>query len=103
MKQFDVYDNPDPTGRRHVPYVVIIRHDRFAAMSHALVAPLIDLQVARPQTELFPTFTIEGRDLVLDVTDMAAIATRHLQIRAATLSGQHERIVKALDLLVSGY
>jgi hypothetical protein len=103
MKQFEVFENPDRTNLDWVPYVVVVQHDRFSALPRVLVAPLLDGRLGNPDTELFPKLVVEGRACILDVSDMASIAWKHLATRSGTLVDQHDRIVRAVDMLVCGF
>lgn len=103
MKQFDVFDNPDREGRRAVPFVLVMPHERFLLLPQILVAPLLDGVIGTPDGDLFVTVPFGDRTLILDVMDMSSIARRHLRRPVGSLAAERDRIVKALDLLVSGY
>ena len=103
MRQFDVYENPDESMRRLVPYVIVLRHDRFAALPSVLVAPILVEEAAKRIEGLHPEVVIDGRRCFVDVTDPAAIAARHLVRRIGPPASEHDRLLRALDMLFCGY
>lgn len=82
---------------------MVIQHDRFEALPHVLVAPLIDRAVGEPKTELFRLVTVDGRSLILDVSDMAAIGRRYLVTAIGSIAADDEKVVRAIDILVTGH
>ncbi|MEJ1158750.1 CcdB family protein [Prosthecomicrobium sp. N25] len=103
MRQFEVFPNPDKNTEEVIPYVVVLRHDRFADIPLVLIAPLIDFRERRPYPELCPVVTIAGRVCFVAITDMASISPRHLGRPVAFIQAEHERILRALDLLICGF
>ena len=103
MAQFDVHANP---GRQvaAIPYIVVVQNDRFDRARGRLVVPLI-LRTAVPIEEhcMAPLFRVEGRDVWLDVFNMATVPAGRLGAAVASLGADADRarIVRAIDELVS--
>lgn len=57
----------------------------------------------KPIGELNPTFDIHGKRHVLLTQAIATVPTRELKRAVASLAAHHERIVRALDVLLDGF
>ncbi len=102
MRQFDVLRNPG-RQREAVPYVVVLQSSRFDRAATRFVAPLILARQADVREHyLAPRFLIEGREVVMDVFNLATVPTERLGTPIATLADEDSRakLVRALDELV---
>lgn len=99
--QFDVFRNP---GQRKadIPFVVVMQSDAVFQTEAVLVAPLVSTTLAAA-SRVSPLCRVEGRNLTLTVSDMAAVPRTRLGERVATLAPNRDEIVSALDLLFLGF
>lgn len=98
MARFDVYD-----GRGTAPYLLDCQADLLSDLNTRLVVPLLlEGDAPRPATRLNPIFEIQGRQVVMVTQFAAAIATADMGERVASLAGQQDRILNAIDMLISG-
>ena len=101
MAQFDVHRNRGPQ-RATIPYLLVVQSRRFDSFGRRVVIPLVDA-AANPVIErtLNPTFSIEGRSVVLHTLQMASIPANTLGELVASLEPEGDRIIAAIDLLIS--
>ena len=101
MAQFDVYQNPNPSTRQRVPYVVDLQNDLLDGLATRVVAPLV-AGASAPITGLQPVLRFEGREWLLSTAEMAGIPTRALGAKVGSVAGERETIIAAIDLLFTG-
>jgi toxin CcdB len=101
MAQFDVHRNP---GKQQavIPFVVVIQSRRFDLSRRRVVVPLV-LQSLIPAADhrLNPTFDIEGKQVALNPLQIVSIAVDRMGQRIGSLRADGDRIIAAIDLLVS--
>jgi toxin CcdB len=102
MAQFDVHRNKGNL-RDSVPYLVIVQSSQFDGHWRRVVVPLVKLSASGtpPFAALNPTFTIRGTRVVLHPLDVASVATEVLGPKVATLRDEGDRILGALDEMLS--
>jgi toxin CcdB len=101
--QFDVYRNPSPRSRDHVPYLLDVQADLLDDLATRVVVPLLHHDAApNPVRILNPVLQIEGREVVCSTAEIAGIPTTALGEKVANLADQRHTIVAALDLLFTG-
>jgi toxin CcdB len=102
MAQFDVHRNKGRL-RDSVPYFVIVQLSQFDGHWRRVVVPLVKLSAsgAPAFAALNPTFTIRGTQVVLHPLDVVSIATGDLGPRVTTLREEGDRILAALDEMLS--
>lgn len=83
-----------------MPYVVVLQHDLIDETRGLLVAPLVS--GTGGTSRLYPIFTVEGRDVTLFVTEIAAIPRALLPEPVTNLAQERHRIVAAIDYLLGG-
>jgi len=103
MRQFDVFDNPDRELADLMPSVVVLNHDAFSDVPTVLVAPLFPAERRIPYRELCPAVDVLGARMLVGLTDLASIAQRHLGPPVASVRAEHDRILRAFDLLLCGF
>ena len=101
-RQFDVYPNPSRTGREDRPFVIVVQHLFFDDMPTRVVAPLVLTRAIRPRLRLNPAVIVEKRDLYFSPTEMFTISLKYLRNPIANLEADRDRIVAAIDLLLTG-
>jgi toxin CcdB len=102
MAQFDVHRNIGPS-RAAIPYVVIVQSRRHDSYRRRVVIPLL-LRSELPaiaEPALTPVFDIEGRIVILNPLEIASVATDRLGEMVTTLAPDSDRIVRAIDELIS--
>ena len=100
MARFDVYPMPGK-GRG---YLVDIQADLLAHLTTRIVAPLLPEEMAPPAIgELNPALEIKGKRHILVPQALAAIPTRELRRTATSIADHHDRITRALDVLLVGF
>lgn len=102
MAQFDVHRNPGQ-HRDSIPYVVVVQSAIFDDYQRRVVVPLVKkTYVGSVQHARFnPSFSIEGESVVLHPLEIVSVPTNKLGSPVASLAAQAERVMNALDELMS--
>lgn len=83
--------------------VVDCQADLLADLKTRVVAPLLPADKAPPpMRNLNPVFEVGGERFVLIAQMLSAVEVRELGEKVASLDGESERVLGALDFLVSG-
>lgn len=99
MARYDVHRNPSGPG-----YLLDCQADVLADLTTRLVVPLLPPEVAPiPSRRLNPSFTIEQETLVMMTHFAASVPKRALGEKIGSLSSQHDAIIEAFDMLLTGY
>jgi toxin CcdB len=102
MAQFDVHRNPGANSDS-IPFVVVVQSSMFNDYRRRVVVPLVK-KTHLPQIayERFnPTFTIRNTAVVLHPLEIVSVPVDKLGSRIGSLAEEGERIVGALDELLS--
>lgn len=102
MAQFDVHRN----GGRHadtIPYVVVVQSALYDDYSRRVVVPLVKASAlsAIPSPRFNPTFKIGKVAVVLHPLELVSVAVDKLGKPVASLESEGNRIIGALDELLS--
>ncbi|MBS3936644.1 MAG: CcdB family protein [Sulfuritalea sp.] len=102
MAQFDVHRNAG-RQREAIPYVVLVQSALFDAYRRRVAVPLVRLAVLGTvnNPHLNPIFEIENVAVVLHPLDIASVANEQLGEFVVSLAGEGDRIVAALDELLT--
>jgi toxin CcdB len=103
MAQFDVHRSPG-RDRQSVPFVVVIQSGWFDHLPTRLVVPLLSVAGLRhDRPHLFPEFTIEGRQVVLGVSQIQTVRATLLGPAVTSLADDEASslIINAIDLMIS--
>lgn len=85
------------------PFVIIFQSDLLSEISSVVVAPFARADRYRSDEKVFPKFLIADQQLVLRMTDLAALPRQLLRGAAvANLSVERHRIVAAIDRVFLG-
>ena len=102
MAQFDVHRNPG-RHRDSIPFVVIVQSSLYDDYRRRVVVPLVSKtslgKVANPRFN--PTFRIKGMSVVLHPLEIVSVAREHLGEQVGSLAEEGDRIVAALDELLT--
>jgi len=104
LARFDVYPNPDPDERKHMPYMLDVQNDYLHGLDSRVVIPLwnasaMPLRAKRLNAEL----EVAGKTVVMDTAGIGAIPTGELRRPVANLGHQQLTIQDALDSLFGSY
>jgi toxin CcdB len=102
MAQFDVHRNRGQ-NRDSIPYVVTVQSSVFDNYKRRVVIPLVKKsyldKVSHPRFN--PTFIIENIPVVLHPLEIVSVAANALGKRLQSLTDEGDRIIAALDELIS--
>jgi toxin CcdB len=102
MAQFDVHRNPG-RHRDTIPFVVIVQSALYDDYRRRVVVPLVDKsslgKVTNPRFN--PTFRINGQSVVLHPLEIVSVARENLGERVDSLEAQGDKIISALDELLT--
>lgn len=96
MARFDVH-------RGEGVYLLNCQADVLDYLDTRFVVPLVPASGTPRADRLNPVFTVEDGPVVMATQLAAAVPTRELGRRLASLVDEHARILNALDMLISGY
>lgn len=95
MARFDVYALADGG------LVLDCQSDQLADIGTRFVIPLVPGEHAPPPNlRLNPTVRVGGEDLTMVTQFATTIRASELRARVSSLNGQHEHIVRAIDVLI---
>ena len=105
MAQFDVHKNIGKQ-RDAIPFVIVVQSSLYDGYSRRVVVPLVrrstlDRTSAFLDTPLNPVFTVKGIKVVLHPLEMVSVDTEQLGEKVAALTQEGDRIVAALDELLT--
>lgn len=101
MARLDVYPM---LGESRDGYVVDVQADLLSNLATRIVVPLLSEDTApKPISELNPVFEILGERYVMVTQAIASIPGRELKRAVASLTDHHDRITRALDILLLGF
>jgi len=102
MAQFDVHRNPG-RHRDSIPFVVVVQSSLYDGYRRRVVVPLVSKtslgKVANPRFN--PAFRIKGMSVVLHPLEIVSVARENLGERVGSLAEEGDRIVAALDELLT--
>jgi toxin CcdB len=101
MAQFDVHRN---TGRQKavIPYVVVVQSRRFDLARRRVVVPLVlRSEMPSPEPRLNPAFDIDGNAVVLNPLQIVSVAMARLGEHVGSLRIEGDRIIAAIDMLIT--
>jgi toxin CcdB len=102
MAQFDVHRNP---GRQlnSIPFVVVVQSGIFDDYPRRVVVPLVRKSYlpALEAPRFNPVFTVKAQRVVLHPLEIVSIPVDRLGPVVASLAAEADRIVEALDRLLT--
>ena len=102
MRQFDLYPNPNVPMRAIAPYVVVLSSHFLHDLTETIVAPVFASRTTR-LTGLEIPLSLDGIDLLIVLTGMAAVRRASLRSRVASVAAYEDDIRRALDRLFTGF
>lgn len=100
MARLDVHPMPgDPTG-----YVLDVQADLLSGFATRVVVPLLpEKNAPKPISDLNPIFDVGAALYVMVIQAIASIPARELKRSVASLAQEHDRVTRALDILLIGF
>jgi toxin CcdB len=99
MAQFDVYRQMGGMG-----HLLDCQADVLSQLNTRLVVPLLPRDEGPPMIpRLNPLFLIGDEERIMYTQFATAMPTRDLRIRVASLAQEHNVIMNAFDMLLTGY
>ncbi|HTW28870.1 MAG TPA: CcdB family protein [Acetobacteraceae bacterium] len=100
MARLDVYPMPGRAGRG---YVLDIQADLLSGLATRAVVPLLPQSAAPPPIrDLNPVFEVGGEPHVMLTQAIASVPVRELGRPVVSLGYQHDAVIRALDVLLTG-
>jgi toxin CcdB len=105
VPQFAVHRNKNPQSKSTFPLLVDVQSDLLEELNTRVVIPLTKAAglARKPLSHLTPALLFDGDTYLLMTPQLAGIARADLGPQAGTLLDQRERIVAAVDFLLSGF
>lgn len=99
VARFDIFEHPPIGG-----YLLDVQCDYLSRLSTRIVVPLQPEGKAPPSArDLNPVFQIAGAGHVMLTQYMAAVSESELKRHAGSLVEEQDRIMKAIDMIFSGF
>ncbi len=104
MAQFTVCRNPNPQTRKMTPYLLDVQNDLLSELRTRVVVPLSLASAVsyKLMASLIPSFELEGQSVAMLTPQLAGISRQDLGEPVADWSVHRDRIVAALDFLITG-
>lgn len=103
MRQFDVFENPNPRSRFQTPYVVVLQSEPATGPHTVIVAPLVRSVEAAASDRIVVPVMVAGEAFVVLFQAMAAVPRKQLAIPVAHLPTLRDDIALAIDFLFLGF
>src|SRR5690348_11161177 len=105
MARFDLYRLPrsSPSASAQAALVVDVQSAHLQHLESRVVVPLRPRAAVKPVSELHPILRIEGDLYVLETHALASLPRRELGHPIANLAAYRDEIVRALDILLTGF
>lgn len=104
MSQFSVHRNTNTVTKTAFPLLLDVQSDLIADLGTRVVIPLCLASTRKGQLigTLTPVFEVEGKSYVMLTPQLAGISKKQLGAAIANLSENRQKIIAALDLLMTG-
>lgn len=99
MARFAVYAGLGPNEG----YVVDVQASLLDALSTRVVIPLLPADTGRAIRDLNPVVDIDGRPFVVMTQELSAVPRTLLNRSVGSLDAWRDEIVRALDVLLTGF
>lgn len=104
MAQFNAYENRNPASRKRYPYLLDIQSDLLEELCTTVVVPLCPATQAESvrMTYLNPIIEIDGERYIALTQELAGIERKRLGKAVHDLGMYRDRIMAAIDFLMTG-
>ncbi len=103
IRQYDVVENPNPSSRTAVPYLLILQSHLFEALNTLIVAPIFPAVSMPPDNRVLLPIEIDGQPMTINLALMANIERRGLGSRVINLLEEDYEIRRGIDRLFTGF
>jgi toxin CcdB len=104
VNQFDVVPNPFPRSRERQPFLVALQSDLLTRHFDTLVvAPLEAASSSTFADRLNPRVEIDGNAFVLITQEIVTVRKSVLGKPRASVAAERDKIIRALDMLFTGF
>jgi hypothetical protein len=100
--QFDVHRNLG-RGSVQAPYLLDIQHDNVDQFGIRIVAPLLRRGEVAASETLMPIIVVDGNAFLLSIPELFAINRHRLGAVVGNAKDHRDAIIRALDLLFTGF
>jgi toxin CcdB len=105
MGQFAVHKNGNARTRADVPFLLDVQADVLSVLATRAVVPLYRAEAlgSKPMAQLTPLLRFQGKALVAMVPELAGVPRQALGAAVGDLAVFRGEIIRALDLLLTGF
>ncbi len=103
MPQFAVHRNPNPDTKTATPFLLDVQSNLIEDLGSRVVIPLCPVSAMKGKLikTLTPVFEIEEKQYAMLTPQLAGISKKQLGAKIADLSLHRDKIIAALDLLIT--
>ncbi|QJQ98356.1 CcdB family protein [Halomonas sp. PGE1] len=104
MAQFHAYENRNPASRKRYPYLLDIQSNLLGELRTTVVVPLCPVGIAESLriSHLNPSIEIDGERYIALTQELAGMERKRLGKAVHDLGLYRDRIIAAVDFLVTG-
>lgn len=104
MKQFDVFTNTDKDTNKTYPYFVDVQNGLLDTLNSRVVIPLTPASKSDKSypENLCPIIKIKNKNYALLTHQLTSVSANFLKKNEGSLSSSRDKIVGAIDFLVTG-
>jgi toxin CcdB len=105
MSQFAVHENGNARTRAEVPFLLDVQADVLSVLATRVVVPLYRAETPgiKPMAQLTPLLRFQGKALVAMVPELAGVPRQALGPAVGDLAASRGEIIRAMDLLLTGF
>jgi toxin CcdB len=104
VKQFDILANPFPRSRERQPFLVALQSDLLTrSLDTMVVAPLEPAASSTFADRLNPRVDVDGSAFVVITQEVVTVRRSALGHPRASIAGERDKILSALDMLFTGF
>jgi toxin CcdB len=104
VNQFDLFANPFPRSRERQPFLVALQSDLLTRnLDTLVVAPLEPASSSTFADRLNPRVEVDGDAFVVIAQEIVTVRKSVLGKPRASLAGERDKIISALDMLFTGF
>jgi toxin CcdB len=105
VTQFSVYRNKNPRTKAAFPFLIDIQSELLEPLNTRVVIPLTRAATLtkKPVSHLTPEISFEGDRYVLVTPQLAGISRTELGPLAGSLAKERQKILAAVDFLLTGF
>jgi toxin CcdB len=104
MSQFTLYKNKNNATKERIPFLLDIQSNLLGDLETRVVVPIYLLTELKNKniTVLAPVFQYKDKEYVMMTPQLAGISKKELGVDVADFSIHRDKIIAALDFLITG-